>query len=156
MELEKLFAHPPCFETERLVIRKFSLDDAADYFQLASNPIVTSQTTWERHDQLEDSINYIQRVLDKYQKMEAFHWAIVYKPTGSLIGRTGLIRMDTQHEKAELGYVISHNYWNQGIVTEATRKVIHYGFTELGLNRIEARCNYNNPGSYRVMEKLGM
>lgn len=37
-----------------------------------------------------------------------------------------------------------------------TRKIVHYGFTELGLNRIEARCNYNNPGSYRVMEKLGM
>lgn len=64
--------------------------------------------------------------------------------------------MDPQHEKAELGYVISHNYWNQGIITEATRKIVHYGFTELGLNRIEARCNYNNLSSYRVMEKLGM
>lgn len=156
MEVEKLFKDSPTFETDRLIIRKFSMQDANDYFEVASDPIVTSQTTWERHNTIQDSNNYIQRVLDKYIKYEAFHWGVVHKLHGRLIGRTGLIRIDSAHDKAELGYVLSKDYWGQGIITEATEHIMKYGFIELGLNRIEARCNYNNPGSYRVMEKLGM
>ncbi|WP_138494987.1 GNAT family N-acetyltransferase [Paenibacillus pinistramenti] len=156
MEIEKLFYQSPNFETDRLLLRKLSLADAEDYFRVASNAEVTAQTIWARHTVIEDSINYIQGVLEKYRKREAFHWGIIHKSTGRLIGRTGLIKIDQEHEKAELGYVLSSDYWSQGIITEATKMIIEYGFMELGLNRIEARCNYNNPGSFKVMEKLGM
>jgi len=156
MGIEQLFGEFPTFETNRLLLRKFSMMDAEDYYQISSDPIVTSQTTWERHTSKEDSIKYIQKVLDKYKRHEGFHWGIVYKSSGQLIGRTGLIRIDPIHNKAELGYVLSKDYWNQGIITEATSQIVKYGFSELGLNRIEAQCNVNNPGSYRVMEKLGL
>ncbi len=156
MGVEKLFRESPTFETNRLLIRKFSVSDADDYYFVASDPIVTSQTTWERNNYIEEYIKYIQRVLDKYKNHEGFHWGIVYKSNGKLIGRTGLIKIDQIHNKAELGYVLSKDYWNEGIITEATEQIVRYGFSELGLNRSEARCNFNNSGSYRVMEKLGM
>lgn len=156
MDVQKLFTESPVFETDRLILRKLLLSDARDYFEFASSPIVTEQTTWERHVTIDDSIKYLEKIMQRYEKAEEFHWGIVFKSTGKLIGRTGLIRIDPIHSKAELGYVVSNQYWNQGIATEATKPILSYGFHELGINRIEARCNYNNVGSYRVMEKLGM
>ncbi len=156
MDVQKLFTESPQFETDRLLLRRLTPADAGDYYEFASDPIVTAQTTWARHITVYDSIEYLEKIMQRYEQAEEYHWGIVYKSTGRLIGRTGLIRMDQTHSKAELGYVISNKYWNQGIITEATHPILSYGFQELGINRIEARCNYNNLGSYRVMEKLGM
>lgn len=156
MGIERLFEVKPVFETDRLVLRKLTSDDAPEYFEIASDPIVTAQTTWERHRELKDTLDFLQRKEGQFLKREEYHWGIVQKSSGKLIGRTGLIRIDPEHEKAELGYVFSRHNWNQGIVTEASFQIMTYGFRELGMNRIEARCNADNVGSYRVMEKLGM
>nr|WP_256702927.1 GNAT family protein [Paenibacillus sp. FSL H7-0326] len=78
------------------------------------------------------------------------------KAKNKLIGRTGFIQWNLEHERTEIGFALSRLYWNQGIITEATRLIIEYGFTHLGFNRIEGRCSYNNAGSARAMEKLGM
>lgn len=64
--------------------------------------------------------------------------------------------MNEQHHRAEMGYALSRNYWNQGLITEAVRTILAFGFNELNLNRIEARCISENIGSERVMQKVGM
>lgn len=156
MNLEKLFSVSPTFETSRLRLRQLLISDIDDYYPLASSHVVTAQTTWDRHTTYDETRNYIHKILQRYEDQEEYHWGIVHRETNRLIGRTGLIRIDPAHEKAELGYVISDQYWNLGITTEATFPILEYGFRELGLNRIEARCNANNTGSYRVMEKLGL
>ncbi|HEX7057199.1 MAG TPA: GNAT family N-acetyltransferase [Bacilli bacterium] len=156
MDVNKLFSESPVFETRRLQLRRLSLADINDYYELASSPIVTAQTAWDRHITYDDTRNYINKILQRYEDKDEYHWGIVYKKSNRLIGRIGLIQIDPIHEKAELGYVISDRYWNQGIVTEATYPILDYGFKVLGLNRIEARCNFNNVESYRVMEKLGL
>lgn len=156
MGVERLFEELPVFETDRLILRRLSGDDAPDYFELASDPIVTARTTWERHRDIKDTLEFLHRKEGQFLKREEYHWGIVLKSTGKLGGRTGFIRIDPEHEKAELGYVLSRHYWNQGVITEASGQIISYGFRELEMNRIEARCNADNVGSYRVMEKLGM
>ena len=156
MDVGKLFDPSQTFETERLIIRIITPDDARDYFEIASSPIVSAETIWNRHQTQEDTIGYLQRVLNRFEKKEEIHWGIIYKETNKLIGRTGLIMIDSEHEKAELGYVISNHYWNQGIATEAAYPILEYAFNVVGFNRIEARCRSNNVGSYRVMEKLGL
>lgn len=156
MDVGKLFDISQTFETKRLRIRRLTPEDATDYFEIASNPIVSAETIWDRHQTLDDTISYLQRVSSRYEKKEEIHWGIIFKETNKLIGRTGLIMIDPVHEKAELGYVISNHYWNQGITTEATYPILEYVFNEVGFNRIEARCRSNNVGSYRVMEKLGL
>lgn len=55
-----------------------------------------------------------------------------------------------------MGYVLSDQYWNQGIMTEVVSKIIQFGFEEVGLERIQARCMVDNTGSAKVMEKVGM
>lgn len=58
--------------------------------------------------------------------------------------------------KAELGYVLSDEYWNQGIMTEVVNRIIEYAFKDLELVRLEAKCHPENVGSARVMEKSRM
>jgi len=156
MQVEILFNEMPVFETERLLLRKLSLDDIQEYYEFASDPIVSANTLWDRHESLEDTINDMAYVLKNFELRRAYRWGIVYKPLNKLIGRTGLISWDIRHQRAEIGFALSSQYWNKGIMTEATREIIRYSFEQLDVNRIEGRCNYNNIGSARVLENIGM
>ena len=156
MDVNKLFNSTPTFQTKRLIIRRLTSADADEYYEIASNPIVSAETIWDRHETREDSINYLQRITKRFENREEVHWGIIFKETKKLIGRTGLINIDPIHEKAELGYALSNQYWNQGITTEATYPLLEFVINEVGFNRLEARCRANNIGSYRVMEKLGL
>jgi ribosomal-protein-alanine N-acetyltransferase len=156
MQVDILFSQSPILETDRLILRELTMEDAEEYFEFASDPQVSVSTLWDRHKSMEDTQEYLQKVLDKYQARQAYRWGIVHKHSNKLIGRTGLISWDIAHSKAEIGFALSSQHWNMGIITEATSEVIKYGFNTLDINRIEGRCNYNNVGSARVMEKLGM
>jgi [ribosomal protein S5]-alanine N-acetyltransferase len=156
MDAEKLFLDSPTFETERLLLRRVSLKDVQEYYEFASNPRVTVHTKWNAHQTIEESEQYIRNVIKKYENMESYHWGIIHKASNRLIGRTGIFQFDISNQKAEIGFGISSEYWNQGIITEATKEIIKYGFLEINLNRIEGRCNHDNIGSGRAMEKLGM
>lgn len=156
MDVEKIFLETPIFETERLFLRRITMDDVSDYFDFASDPLVTTYTIWDTHKSLDESRHFVEYLTRKYDSKVAYHWGIIDKAINKLIGRTGFINWDTTHERTEIGFGISSKYWNRGIITEATKQIIEYGFSNLGLNRIEGRCNHNNLGSGRAMEKLGM
>jgi ribosomal-protein-alanine N-acetyltransferase len=156
MDIEKIYLESPTFETERLFLRRINEDDVRDYFDFASDQLVTTYTIWDSHKSLDDSKKYIEDLIRKYDSKEAYHWGIIDKAINKFIGRTGFINWDAAHQRTEIGFGISSPYWNKGMITEATKQIIEYGFANLGLNRIEGRCNYNNIGSGRAMEKLGM
>jgi ribosomal-protein-alanine N-acetyltransferase len=145
----------PRLETARLVLRPLTMDDADQVFAYASDPEVASWTTWEAHRTLDDSRDYLGRVMSWYDDGFGGPWGLVLKSTGQLIGTCGMA-LTPQHARAELGYAIGRAWWGQGLMTEAVVEAIRYGFEELGLNRIEARCLTYNIGSARVMEKAGM
>jgi RimJ/RimL family protein N-acetyltransferase len=71
-----------------------------------------------------------------------------------LIGLCGLV-LDSSAEQAEAWYLVAPNHWGQGIVTVAARMLVDHGFRVLKLHRIWASCLPENPGSARVLEKLG-
>ena len=73
-----------------------------------------------------------------------------------MIGTCGFTRFDYDNNAAEVGYVINPEYRGRGIAPEALSRVLEFGFTELKLNRIEARYIVGNEVSRRVMEKVGM
>ncbi|MGG4482794.1 GNAT family N-acetyltransferase [Paenibacillus sp. 7516] len=156
MNIEKLFAESPEFETERLLLRRLTLDDTEDYYAFASDPRVSEQSLWNCHETVDDSVQYIQRALDNYEKKSVYLWGFVRKDTGRLIGRGGIFHFNELMQSAELGYAIASTEWNKGIAAEAMQPIVHYCFQELDCNRLEGRCNAGNIGSARVMEKLGM
>src|SRR3982750_3610086 len=82
-------------------------------------------------------------------------FAIVERESAKLVGAISLM-IKREHRRAELGYWIALDCWNLGYATEASARIIDFGFEELGLHRIEARHFIRNPASGRVMQKLGM
>lgn len=146
----------PDLETERLLLRALTVNDAEDLYAYARDPQVARYVSWEAHPDLAFTRAYLQSVEKKYEQGPHYDWGVVYRETNRLIGTCGYPRIDLPNRRCEIGYALSRDYWGQGIITEAAREVIRYGFETLDLYRIEALCEVPNIGSARVMEKVGM
>jgi len=130
--------------------------DAGDVFEYASVPEVSRYVSWVPHRTLRIPNHFSKHVLYQYEKGIPTSWGIELKENGKLIGTGGYLWWALEHSKAELGYVISNQYWNRGYATETLRKILEFGFEAMSLERIEARCFVENIPSERVMQKCGM
>jgi len=146
----------PKIETERLILRKITEDDINDIFEYASIPDVTIFVLWDTHKTCQDSIDFVKFADEQFNSNISIIWGIEIKSEKKLIGSIDLRDWNAIHMCGEIGYVISKKYWNRGYVSEAVKAVIKFGFEVLLLNRIEAHCEEENIGSWRVMEKCGM
>lgn len=144
-------------QTKRLLLRKITMSDAqAMYDNWASDPEVTKYLTWPTHSNIEVTKMVIASWQDSYQNADHYQWAIVCRDTSTVIGTIAVVDLDENTEKAEVGYCIGKNWWNRGYTSEALDAVIHYLFTQVGFNRIQARHDPKNPHSGAVMRKCGM
>lgn len=146
----------PTLETERLVLRPFSMADAAVVQRLAGDKEIASTTLNIPHP-YEDGMAeaWIGAHQENFERGDSVTFALVRRTDKALVGVIGL-NISQAHARAELGYWVGQPYWNKGYCTEAAQKVIHYGFETLGLVRIFARHLKRNPASGRVMQKVGM
>jgi ribosomal-protein-alanine N-acetyltransferase len=156
LRIDTVFSNLPALETQRLLLRKMSLDDANDLFEYASDPEVSRHTTWEAHQTIEDSHAFLGSVVELYKRHQVASWGVVHKQDAKFIGTCGFVEWLPHHARAEIAYALSRSYWGQGYMTEAVRRVVDFGFRVMALHRIEARCEVENIGSARVMEKTGM
>lgn len=147
---------PPTIETERLTLRKLTPDDAKAIFAYSSDPEVARYVTWETHRTIEDSRAFLDLTLAKYEGGGEPDWGIMYKGDGRFVGACGFVGWVPEHARAEVGCALAREYWGRGLVSEALRAMIRFGFERMGLNRVEARCTTANAASVRVMEKSGM
>lgn len=144
-------------ETERLILRRFTIDDAEEMFNnYASRDIVTEYLTWHTHKNVEETKQYLSTcVLPEYEKEDTYTWAIVLKRTNQVVGAIDVVSKNCDHRRAELGWVLSDDCWGVGLMPEAARKVLQFLF-DVGFCRIQAKHDVNNPKSGRVMQKIGM
>ncbi len=144
-------------ETPRLILRKARLEDAQPMFHnWASDSEVTKYLTWPPHDSIEVTRNRLEIWLTEYDRDTYYQWMIELKELGEPIGSISAVRQNESIEEAEIGYCIGSPWWHKGIMTEALTAVIEYLFTEVGMNRVAARHDPNNPHSGGVMRKCGM
>jgi ribosomal-protein-alanine N-acetyltransferase len=146
----------PNIVTDRLLLRELSFKDTDDVYEYASIPAVTTFLVWHPHQSRQDSIDFINFAKEQFVKNITIIWGIEFKEERKLIGTIDLRNTQLINNCGEIGYVISNKYWNRGIMTEALKSVIKFGFNDLKLHRIEAHCETENIGSSRVMEKAGM
>ncbi|MFC7679290.1 GNAT family N-acetyltransferase [Paenibacillus sp. GCM10028914] len=156
MEIEEIYGEPPRFETERLILRKVTMQDAEDMFAYASNDDVSRYVPWETHRTIEDSRGFISFIEQRYDNKAVSPWGIEYKENGRMIGTIDFVLWQPMHQVAELGYVLGKDYWGKGLMSEAAGELLRFGFAKMDLVRIQARCIAENIGSQRVMEKIGM
>jgi RimJ/RimL family protein N-acetyltransferase len=146
----------PILRTPRLILRPFTLADALEVQRLAGAPEVAATTAAVPHP-YEDGV--AEAWISSHPAALADETNVVYAVTdasiGSLLGAIGL-RVDMEHNRAELGYWLGHPYWRRGYTTEAAAEMLRYAFEALRLRRVLARHFATNPASGRVMQKIGM
>ena len=144
-------------ETSRLILRRAVRDDAESMFRnWASDPEVTKYLTWPTYEKVETAHQILDLWASEYEKPNYYQWMIMLKELGEPIGSISVVRQNDRVEEAEIGYCIGSNWWHKGIMTEALNAVMEYLFTEVGMNRVAARHDPNNPHSGGVMKKCGM
>lgn len=144
-------------ETERLILRRFELNDAeAAYKNWMSDDEVSRFMPWTTHPNLSETQAVLAEWIANYEKDDFYIWAIELKETGEPIGSIGTSNCSEKSERMEVGYCISKKWWHKGIVSEALSAVIIYLFDKVGVNRIEAKHDPRNPNSGKVMKKCGM
>lgn len=154
--LYKRFSHIPTLETERLVLRGMRVSDAEDMFDYARRPSVTQYLPWNPHVSVEETREYLTYVCQRYRTGDFYDWGVVDKESGRLIGKCGFTSFNCPNDSAEIGYVINPAFQGRGLATEAVLRVLDFGFTDLGLHRIEAHFMEGNDVSLRLMERVGM
>ena len=144
-------------ETERLILRSWKQSDLNDLFEYASVDGVGQMAGWKPHDSLAES----QKILDMFID-ERKTFALELKENHKVIGSLGLECCNTALDSSfdqligrEVGYVLSKEYWGQGLAPEAVRRVIAYCFDEMKYDFLCCAYFHTNPQSGRVNEKCG-
>ena len=143
-------------ESDRLLLRRFRTEDAqAMYGNWAGDLEVTKYLRWPHHADVEASKSIIDDWVSHYEENDFYNWAIVLKESGMPVGSIGVVQKDDAVKMVHIGYCIGKKWWGQGITAEALKMLRSYFFNEVGVNRIEARHDPENPNSGKVMVKCG-
>jgi RimJ/RimL family protein N-acetyltransferase len=146
----------PTLTTERLTLRPFVMDDAWDVERLAGMREIADTTLNIPHPYPVGAARaWIESHPPAWEAGRGVTFAIVETKTGKLVGAISLM-IKPEHRRAELGYWIARERWNEGYATESSQRLLDFGFDLLGLHRIQARHFARNPASGQVMKKLGM
>ena len=144
-------------ETQRLMLRDIRMDDIQEYYErLYGDGDVCRYLLFDPHQDIGESLQSIQEVLEKYEEGRFYRWGITEKGDGSLIGIIGLVRIDEEKSECSFAYLLGCDYWGKGYGTEALKAVISFAFEELEIRRIVADHMTENPASGAVMRKAGM
>ena len=144
-------------ETERLILRRFTLADAEPmYNNWTNDQEVTKYLTWPPHADVSVSEAVINSWLPLYEKPNHYSWAIVLKELGEPIGSIAIMQQNEETSMIHVGYALGRKWWQQGIMSEALAELIRFFFYEVGANRIESRHDTRNPNSGKVMLKCGL
>ena len=144
--------------TNRLILRPFNEDDLEDLFEYASVEGVGERAGWKHHENIAESA----QILEMFIK-EKKTFAVVLKENNKVIGSIGIEKYGREeslseffdYKGREIGFVLSKDYWGQGLMPEALKRVIEYCFNEMDYDFLLCGHFDFNTQSARVQEKLG-
>ena len=141
-------------ETERLILRPFTEEDADGLYAYASHPEVGPPAGWKPHDSAEESLRVIREIFQPANSL-----AVVRKSDGRLIGSASFVdrhRTELGTPSEEIGYSLARECWGQGLIPEAVAAIIRHAFTQMDYQALWAAYYDGNRKSKRVMQKCGM
>ncbi len=143
-------------KTNRLLLRPLSFNDAEQMFQnWTFDERVARYCRWHPHKSIDETKQLLKMYLKQAENGFDYRWGVELKDTNELIGCIDVVSLSNENKTAAVGYVLSHKYWNKGILTEALSAVITKLFDD-GIEIIQAEHHIDNIASGRVMEKCGM
>jgi len=143
-------------ETERLVIRRLSADDAEFILALLNEPSFLRYIGDKGVRNIADAVRYIQTgPVASYERFGFGIYLVELKESGEPIGMCGLIKRETLPD-VDIGFAFLPNFWSRGFAFEAAAAVLNYGRAVLGLRRIVAITSPDNDPSAKLLEKIGL
>lgn len=149
--LELNFDPYPVIETERLLLRKVSMDDAEDVFLLRTNEAAMKYINKNKLLSIDDA----KELIKKMNEPDRIQWGITLPTDNKIIGTIGYHKIDKDNYRAEIGYMIHPDHWNKGMMSEALTRVIDHGFNKMQIHSIEAIINPDNNVSRKLLMKFG-
>ena len=150
------FSPFPEIQTERLLLRRMTTNDAEEILYLRSNDDVMKYIDRERTKSIEDAKSFLDKIDASLNSNNGIMWGITLKEKpGKLIGNIGYWRLIKEHYRAEVGYMLHPSFWKKGIMKEALLRVIDFAFDDMNLHSIEANINPGNTASAMLLESTG-
>lgn len=143
----------PILKTDRLDLVEIKQSHSADLFNLFGDENVTrfyNILPLTNEHEAQKPIDWFQ---SRFKDKLGIRWGIAIKGQKNIIGTIGFNNFTKRH-RANIGYDLQTEHWNNGYITEALKTVINFGFDQLEINRIEAEVMQGNITSEKVLEKL--
>ncbi|MBE8724167.1 GNAT family N-acetyltransferase [Flavobacterium hungaricum] len=153
--LEFNFNPFPVIETERLILDRLSETDIVEVFEMRSDPEIMKYIPRPLAKNHDDALKHIQTINENIDKNIGINWAIRLKGNPKLLGIIGFYRTQHENYRSEIGYILHSDFHGRGIVPEAVKRLVEYGFKDLKLHSIEAVIAPENTASEKVLQKCG-
>lgn len=138
----------------KITLREITLDDANRVLEVAQNQEVMKYTGQEVYQSIDTAIDEINWFLELRKRYVGFRYAIVDE-NDRYIGNIGVFDYNSEHNRAELGFMLDQAYWNQGILSHFIPIVLQECFEVFFMKRVYAYVDPENIGSRRVLLKAG-
>ncbi|GAA1186871.1 GNAT family protein [Ornithinimicrobium humiphilum] len=145
----------PTLETDRLLLRPFTADDADDIYALQSDAETLrywDSPPWTSREQAD---RFLARCVEMAEQDAGVRLAAERREDGAFVGWGSFHRWDPTFRSAGLGYCLTRHNWGRGYATEIGRAILTWAYATLDLNRVQSEADTRNRPSARVLEKLG-
>jgi len=145
----------PKLITTRLFLRQLQFSDANEIFQLRSDDSVNAFIGRQKAASVDDATAFINKIIAIQNNGEGLMWAITLKDDPKLIGTIGIWNIVKEKAEAEIGYELLPQYQGKGIMQEALKTAIKFGFETLKLKKFVAESRVDNLRSVSLLAKCG-
>lgn len=150
------FTEFPNLETERLILRQHALSDAETLFAMRTNESVMRYIDRERPADLLEIKTFISKFNEGFESGNNLAWVITLKENPKqMMGSIGYWQIDKANHRAEMDYMLHPDFWRKGIISEALKRTIDFGFADMNLHTIKANINTGNDASRQMLIKHG-
>lgn len=155
LDMTTIFHKFPVLDTERFILRAVQDGDAPDIFRIMSDDRVTRYLGQHPMTTMEQAAQRVSRYHDSFRTQAGIPWAITPRGEQRVIGTCVFWNFVPEHDRAEVGYILSPDWWGKGVMREAVRAQLDFGFDVMGLHSVEAQLDPENTASRRLLEALG-
>lgn len=146
----------PVLWTDRLLLRSLRQSDFSTLSELFSDPQVIQYVNRGGQPTPIRARRLLNQIRSSSSKLDSLHYGICWKGREQIIGITSFQHWNEHSGTAQIGYILNRSCWGMGVATEAVQRLLNFGFTELNLQKVEARCYEANVSSEQVLRKSGM